>query len=129
MTAHAAGAEQIAGVADAALDARSARTIEQPRVHLSQMIVKPLANGIVRIGIRRGPADAQLDFVARGVGFRAQEVNAARFQDAVDLGAVLFNLLVDALVGVHAFLVLGMIGACRNADGPPPADRQRSGSP
>ena len=39
VAAHAVRAEQAAGVADAPIDARAARTVQQPRVHLRQVIV------------------------------------------------------------------------------------------
>ncbi|MCG3159983.1 MAG: hypothetical protein JMDDDDMK_01015 [Acidobacteria bacterium] len=100
---HAMRAHQIAGVADAPFDRSAARTIGQPRINLTDVIVHRLPHGHSRIVVRRGLQHAQFDFVTRRVGFGAQVISSARFEQANNRGAMLFVLLMRALVLIAAF--------------------------
>ena len=100
MAAHAVGAEQVAGVADAALHAGAARAVGQPGVHLGQVVVETLAHGHAGVPVGRRPEQPQFDLVARRVGLGPQEVDAARLQQAVDFRSVVLGLLVNPLVVV-----------------------------
>ncbi len=106
MTAHAVRSQQAARVANAAVDGGSAGPVQQPGVHLRQLVIHREPDGLPRIGERRRFAKPQLDFIARGVGFHFQEVLSAGLQQPVDFGAMSFHLLVDPFIGVRPLAIL-----------------------
>lgn len=110
VAAHAVGAHEVAGVADAAVDGGAAGAIEDPGVDLAHVVVDGLLDGLAGVGVRGEVAEAEFDFVAGGVGFDLEEVDAAGLEGAGDGGAVGFGLLVDAFVGVGADAVLFAVG-------------------
>ena len=67
------------------------------------MVVHRLPHGHSRIVVWRRFQHSQLDLVSRRVGFGAQEICPARFDQANDRGAMLFVLLVRAFVLVAPF--------------------------
>ncbi len=117
VAAHAVSAHEIAGVTDAPFDARSTWSVSQPRIHLADMIIHRLADGHPRIGIRRRFEQPQFDFVSGRIGLGAQEVDAARLEQAIDRCAVRFVLLVDSFVLIAPFSVFNQRqqGLCQPA--------------
>ena len=97
---------RLPGVANATFHTGTARAVGEPRIDLSQVIVKRLANRHRGVFIRSRSKDTQFNLIARRIGLGAQEVGLAGLQQAVDFGAVAFVLLMDSFILVPAFQVL-----------------------
>ena len=81
---HAVGAEQVPGVADSPLHARSARPVGEPCIHLPEVVVQTLPNGHPRIVVGGRFQQPQLDLITGRIGFGPEEVDSPGSQDAVD---------------------------------------------
>ena len=123
VAAHALGSQQIAGVADASLDAGASRPVGQPAVDLPDVVIESVANRLVRVAERGGADDSQVELVPWRVAFDSQEVDLPGFQGPVDRDPVLFFLLVHPFVGVFPLGVLVAQGQQRSRDGDGLVDR------